>query len=119
MNPIAEKILIAVGTALVMWAMSWIRVFLAKRVRVQGPEAEALKMQGDILAKLCPAVNILIECKGPELEMLIALGEASQGKNNGNVTDALELVREKAKQFDSFKNKSARIDVASAEAKSA
>ena len=96
--------------ALIMWMGGWVRSFLAKRLRIGGPVAEKLEQQGIILAKLVPAVNTLIDCKGAELEMLVALGEAMQGKNNGNVTTALCVVRKKAEQFDTFKDKAACIE---------
>lgn len=106
-----NPIVVALLTALVMWVAGWMRTFLARRVRVSGPEAEAIKAQSTILKELVPAVNILIECKGPELEMLIALGEATQGHNNGNVTAALNGVRPKAAKFASFKDQAACIEV--------
>jgi hypothetical protein len=111
---LGNPIVVALLTALVMWFAGWARTFLARRVRVSGPEAEAIKAQSTILKELVPAVNILIECKGPEMGMLIALGEAAQGKNNGNVTDALETLRPKAVKFASFKDQAACIEVPNA-----
>jgi hypothetical protein len=99
-NPIA----VALSTAAIMWAAGWVRVFLAKRVRVHSPDSEAI-------AKIVPAVNMLIEIKGPELEMLVALGEAMQGKNNGNVTGALKSTRNIQERFDQYRSKAACIEV--------
>ncbi len=99
-NPIAVALL----TALAMWVAGWVRVFLARRVRVQSPDAELVR-------KLVPAVNCLIETKGPELEMLIALGEAMQGKNNGNVTDALKRMRPAQERFEKFRTEATKIEV--------
>jgi len=94
-----------------MWIGGWIRSFLAKRVRFQGPEAKALKQQGETIEKTVVAVNCLIELKGPELDMLIALGEAMQGKNNGNVTDAFIGTREAKATFTKYQQKAACIEV--------
>lgn len=100
-NPIAVSLI----TAAAMWIAGWVRVFLARRVRVQSPDAETIN-------KLVPAVNCLLETKGPELEMLIALGEAMQGKNNGNVTGALTSTRAAKTKFEKFRTDAAKIEVA-------
>ena len=97
-----------------MWIGGWIRSFLAKRIKVQGPDTLELKRQGETIEKTVLAVNCLIELKGPELDMLIALGEAMQGKNNGNVTDALRATREARLTFTEYQRKAASIEVSRA-----
>jgi hypothetical protein len=99
-NPIA----VALVTAFIMWLAGWVRVFLARRVRVQSPDSVAI-------SKLVPAVNMLIEIKGPELQMLVALGEAMQGKNNGNVSAALNCMRNYQAKFEEYKTKASCIEV--------
>jgi hypothetical protein len=106
-----HPIVVALLTAFAMWMAGWVRTFLAKRVRVQGPEAEALKKQGETLEKLVPAVNCLLEMKGPEIDLLIAVAEAAQGHNNGNVTAALERAYPAREGFKVFQTKAACIEV--------
>lgn len=101
-NPVA----VALATAFAMWVAGWVRTFLAHRVKVQSPEAEAIR-------KIVPAVNMLVEMKDPELTMLIALGEAMQGKNNGNVTNALTDTRNTRDAYRKFLGKAAYIEVES------
>jgi ABC-type glucose/galactose transport system permease subunit len=107
-----NPIIIALLTALLMWLAGWVRTFLAKRVHVASPDAEAIKKNGETIEKTVAAVNCLIEIKGPELDMLIALGEAIQGQNNGNVTTALDGARAARRSFRGFLGKAACIEVA-------
>jgi hypothetical protein len=109
---LTNPIVVAIATAALMWVAGWVRQFLAKRVRLQNPDAKAIQAQGKVQDKLVIAVNTLIECKGPELDMLIALGDAMQGRNNGNVTDALKGARQARDTFERFKDKNNCIEVA-------
>ncbi len=101
---IQDNLIVIAVTAFVMWVGGWVRTFLARRVRVQSPDA-------DTVAKLVPRVNLLIDMKEPELNMLIALGEAAQGLNNGNVKDALIGTRAARDQYRKFLGKAACIEV--------
>jgi len=118
---ISNPVVIALLTAFVMWVAGWVRTFLAKRVHYLGPEAEAIKQQGatikrqgDTIEKIVVTVNCLREMKGPELDLLIALGEAAQGQNDGNVSTALKGAYESRDQFKGFLGKSACIEVPNA-----
>jgi hypothetical protein len=108
---LGHPIVVALLTALVMWIAGWVRSYLARRITVQGPEAAEIKRQREVLEKTVSAVNTLIDIKGPELDLLIALGEAAQGKNNGNVTAALTCAREARSTFKGFLGRAACIEV--------
>jgi hypothetical protein len=86
-----NPIIVALATAMVMWGAGWVRTFLAHRIKVSSPEAKQIKQHEEVLEKLVPAVNTLVSIAGPEFSLIIALGEAAQGKNNGNVTTALNV----------------------------
>jgi uracil-DNA glycosylase len=101
---IQDNLIVIAVTAFVMWTGGWVRTFLAKRVRVQSPDAETV-------AKLVPRVNLLIDMKEPEINLLIALGEAAQGQNNGNVTTALTGARGAREEYRKFLGKTACIEV--------
>lgn len=117
---VQHPVVVALLTALVMWIAGWVRTFLAKRVHYFGPEAEAIrqqgatiKQQGETIEKIVVTVNCLREMKGPELDLLIALGEASQGQNDGNVSKALVGAYASRERFEGFLGKSACIEVRS------
>lgn len=100
-----------IGGAL-MWIGGWVRTFLAKRLRLETPMSKELERQCKTLDEVVPAVNALVKVQGPQLDLLIALGEAAQGKNNGNVTMALTSARKGRDSFNNFIDEAARIKVA-------
>jgi predicted membrane chloride channel (bestrophin family) len=103
MNPILVGALSAAGGALLVAIGGSLYHVARKRIR-PSPDAETL-------AKVVPAVNAVLQVQRPQLDLLIALGEAAQGKNNGNVTTALDGAREARGVFNEFLERAARIEV--------
>ena len=106
MKDLILPILAAAGGALLFALISGAYHAARKRIR-PSPEAETL-------AKVVPALNAVVQVQRPQLDLLIALGEAAQGKNNGNVTTALDGAREARGVFNNFLERSACIEVKNA-----
>lgn len=97
-NPVS----IALITAFLMWCAGWVRTFLARRVHVQSPETQTI-------AKLVPAVNMLIDIQIPQTEALVALLEAAKGDCNGNVDKALQSTKSAKHRFEQYLTDSAKV----------
>jgi len=105
MQIIKEPVVVAVATALAMWVIGWIRTFLARRVKVQSPEAATL-------AQVVPAVNAILCVLGPLLDASIANLEVTKGICNGNVDRALERTRAARDCYDAFRNEATKVEAA-------
>jgi hypothetical protein len=76
--------------------------FLRSRVKFAGPDDRrlaALRVQAESQARLTTA---LLRLQRPVMDAMIALLEATQGKNNGNVDSALTAMRQARKDFDCY-----------------
>lgn len=96
--------------AILIYIGGWIRKFLAKRLKVEGPLEVQMKKQGAILEKVVPALNAVVEVQRPQLDLLIALGEAAQGNCNGNIEKALLKANAGRDSFASFLDGTAKIE---------
>lgn len=97
--------LLAIGAAVPIIVGGVIRFsakFLRARVKFAGPDERrlhALRMQSESQARL---TTVLLKLQRPVMDAMIALLEATQGKNNGNVDSALTSMRQARKDFDCY-----------------
>ena len=100
---LVNPIIVAGVTAVLMWLLGWVRVYLARRVKVESPEAKTL-------SQVVPAVNAILCVMGPLLDASIANLEVAKGICNGNVDRALVNTRKARDNFEGFLNQSARVE---------
>lgn len=98
-----SEIMAGVITAAVIGSGALIFRFLVRRVKASDPLAVAVR-------DLVPTVNFLVSVQGPQTDALIALLEATKGKCNGNVDDALKKIRDAKDRYDRFIQSAARIE---------
>ena len=76
--------------------------FFKSRVHFSGPEARHIKKMDEKISSLATLSDILLKVQRPQMDALIALLEATQGNNNGNVSRALCTMREARTLFDAY-----------------
>lgn len=85
--------------------------FIKRRIKVTGPNTEAVESLKATVADMAPAVNALLAVQKPQLGALIALLEVTKGQCNGNVDKALETTRDAEASFDAFLSDAAKVKV--------
>lgn len=95
MNAVTNYILAGLGGIMLAWIGSKITRYLDKRIKVSTPSERALD-------HIVPMVNMLARVQGPMLVSIEALLEATKGKCNGNIDEALEVMKEARRCYDSY-----------------
>jgi predicted PurR-regulated permease PerM len=88
----------AIGVLIALFITSMYKYFqnlISDYIYVRSPARKAID-------KIQPALNTLIEIQPAILQGLKAILEAQKGQCNGNVTEALEIIKQAKEQFDSF-----------------
>jgi hypothetical protein len=106
-----EKLLMVAATAMIMWVMGWVRTFLARRVKVETPDAANIRKIIKSMGQLSAVQDAVMDTQILQTKAIKALLEASKGKINGNVDDALQMIKGADIQFNAFLRSRARPDM--------
>lgn len=110
MNDMIKALAIAGSTAVLMWAMGWIRTFLAKRISVESPESKAIEKIAVMLRRSNAVQDAIMDTQIIQAKALRTVLEAVTGKINGNVKDAIAMLDVADTQFNSFLRSRVRGD---------
>lgn len=114
-------LVVAAGTAVLMWVMGWVRTFLAKRITVESPESKAIselraqlgrdmKTISASIRKSDAVQDAIMDAQIVQSKVLRAICEAQQGKVNGNIERAIKMIDASDSQFDAFLRSRVRSD---------
>ena len=106
-----EKLIMVAATAIVMWIMGWVRTFLARRVKVETPDASNIRKMTKAMGQLSAVQDAVMDTQILQTKAIKALLEASKGKINGNVDEAISLIQGADVQFNAFLRSRARPDL--------
>lgn len=86
---------LVVSGAVLAWLGLQVQTLLKRNVHIATPAERSLD-------HIVPMVNMLAHVQGPMLVCIEALLEASKGKCNGNIDNALEVMKDARECYDSY-----------------
>lgn len=115
MTYIPRELVLVALTAILMWGMGWVRTFLARRVRIETPDAKMIAQLLVAIRAMDSMQDALMDAQMLQSKALAALLEAAKGKMNGNVDNALLLLRGSEAQFNSYLRARAKPEIPDAQ----
>jgi hypothetical protein len=111
MSEVWIALVVAAGTAIVMWIMGWVRTFLAKRIHVESPESKAIAQLTAMVRKSNAVQDAIMDTQIIQSKAMRVLLEAVSGKINGNIEIAIGLIDAADNQFNAFLRSRVRGDL--------